>query len=217
MAKETYIGNHDENMTPLPPHEDPTPETKLTRNLLLRPSFIVNFPILKPASSIYDLAPHVIVLACDLENLSCFTSYEKLKRYYAVMIHNYIAQTRAKIVLVTPPPQPLKAYRSKLVASAISEIGLIHVVGLADVNQAINLWAGDWMTLYQDESTPDATFYNLYMTSTGQEIRSDTIYKANIHDCFYILLLPQVVVADGVVNCLLDLRFLRRKHDLKNA
>lgn len=73
MAKETYIGNHDENMTPLPPHEDPTPETKLTRNLLLRPSFI-RFLLVLVKLETYVLKKAIARLPetlCPLGGLAC--------------------------------------------------------------------------------------------------------------------------------------------------
>jgi hypothetical protein len=104
-----------------------------------------------------------------------------LSRYYAVMIHNYIANTRAKIVLVTPPPRPGKAHRSKIFATTISKIGLIHEVGLADVYQAVSLYEGDWTTLFRDENGSDNVYY-LYINAAGQNIIADTLFMAITKD-----------------------------------
>ena len=134
------------------------------------------------AAGIYGLDPDVIIISCDLEDLRVFTPPETLSRYFALMIHNYIANTRAKIVLVTPPPRPRKAHRSKIFATAISKIGLIHEVGLADVYQAVSLYEGDWETLFLDEENPDERVSFLYMNSKGQDIIAQTLFKAIVQD-----------------------------------
>ncbi len=143
------------------------------------------FPVrrmVSAAAGIYGLDPDVIIISCDLEDLRVFTPPETLSRYFALMIHNYIANTRAKIVLVTPPPRPRKAHRSKIFATAISKIGLIHEVGLADVYQAVSLYEGDWETLFLDEENPDERVSFLYMNSKGQDIIAQTLFKAIVQD-----------------------------------
>jgi len=144
------------------------------------------FPIRRlvgASAEIYDLDPDAIIICCDQRDLSSFTQPEDLGRYYALMIHNFIANTRAKIILVTPPPWPerTRAHRSKIFAAAISKLGLIHNVGLANVYQAVSLYGADWRELFRDEEQTDNVFH-LYMNPEGQDIIAETLFKAIIQD-----------------------------------
>ena len=142
------------------------------------------FPVrrmVSAAAKVYAADPDVIVISCDQQDLFNFTPSEVLARYFALMIHNYIANTRAKIVLVTPPPRPERAARCKVFATAISKVALTHRVGLADVYQAVNLYEGDWETLFLDEVNSDGVYY-LYMNSKGQEIAAETIFNAIVKE-----------------------------------
>ena len=137
--------------------------------------------IVSASAEICSLDPDVILISCDQQDLFNFTPPEMLGRYFTLMIHNYIANTRAKIVLVTPPPRPEKAHRSKIFATAISKMALIHNVGLADVYQAVSLYEGDWRTLFLDEEEPDGVYY-LYMNSKGQDIIANILFNTIIQD-----------------------------------
>ncbi len=142
------------------------------------------FPIRRMVSSadeIYGFDPDVIVISCDQQDMLNFTPSKVLYRRFALMVHNYIANTRAKIVLVTGPPRPEKAHRSKVFAVTLTKIALIHRVGLADVYQAVSLYEGDWRKLFLDEKDSDGVSY-FHMNSKGQDIIARTLFKAIVRD-----------------------------------
>jgi len=84
-------------------------------------------------------------------------------------------------VLVTPPPMPFAAERSKVFALALGRFALERNVELADVYEAVNLRDGDWKSLFLDDEVNDDV-YMMYMNAAGQRLVADAIFKAILRE-----------------------------------
>ena len=133
--------------------------------------------LVEMAHEIQEFAPDVIVVSLDSKDAETFR-IDRLTRYYAFEVHNFIANTGAKIVLVSPPPDSWKPYRSKIYANMISELSIVHNTGLADVFQSVSLYSGNWRDLYRKSENA----LSKYLNSEGQSIIADTIFKAILSD-----------------------------------
>lgn len=139
--------------------------------------YFAAFRIVSYASQIYKIDPDVIIISPDFDDLRSLI--EPDFRYYAIMVHNYIANTRAKIILTTPPPRV--GGSTKAFAMGVSKIALMHDVGLADIHQTVSLYQGDWKSLFTYNDEPGNVYY-YDMNSTGQDIIAETLFTAIIKD-----------------------------------
>ncbi len=137
--------------------------------------------IVEVSQKIQEIQPDIILISVDLQDLFNFTPIETLTDHFNVMINQLLARTKARIVLVTPPPLISHPDRSKVFAIALGKLGLKRRLSVADVYEAVNLYEGDWKTLYLDDEKPD-NVYNLYLNTKGQYIIAKTIFKTLIED-----------------------------------
>ena len=143
-----------------------------------------HFPVkrlLETGQAIERLQPHAVVISLDQTDITAFTPTETIETYYRLLINHVAAHTRAKIVLVTPPPMPFTAERSKVFALALGRLALERNVELADAYEAVNLHEGDWKSLFLDEEVKDDV-YMMYMNTTGQRLVADAIFKAMLKE-----------------------------------
>ncbi len=137
--------------------------------------------IIEAGEAIERFRPHVVVISLDQADLTACTPTETIEAYCRLMTNHFAARTRAKIVLMTPPPMPLAAERSKVFALALGRFALERNVELADVYESVTLHDGDWKSLFLDDEVKDDVFM-MYMNTTGQHLVADTIFKAMLKE-----------------------------------
>ena len=143
-----------------------------------------HFPVkrmLEAGAAIDQFQPHVVAISLDQADITAFTPAETIETYFRLMINHLAARTGAKIVLVTPPPMPFSAERSKVFALALGRFALERNVELADVYEAVNLYDGDWKSLFLDDEVNDDV-YMMYMHAAGQRLVADAIFKAMLKE-----------------------------------
>ena len=145
-----------------------------------------HFPVkrlLETGAAIEEFQPQAIVVALDEEDLLARTPTETVETYLEIMVNHFAAHTRAKVVVVAPPPRPFAADSSKVFAVALGRFALAHNVDLADLYEAVNLHGGDWMSLYVDDTVKgEENVYMMYMNTAGQRLVADTILKALLRE-----------------------------------
>ncbi len=143
-----------------------------------------HFPVkrmLEAGAALERFDPHVVALSLDQTDITAFTPVETIETYFRLMVNHLAACTRARIVLVTPPPMPFAAERSKVFALALGRFALERNVELADVYEAVNLRDGDWKSLFLDDEVNDDV-YMMYMNAAGQRLVADAIFKAILRE-----------------------------------
>jgi hypothetical protein len=144
------------------------------------------FPVkrmLEAGEAVERFQPHVIVVSLDEEDIVANTPTETTDTYLDLMINHFAARTRAKIVLVTPPPRIQAEAHSKVFALALGRLALERNVELADVYESANLYDGEWTDLYLDDAVPnERNVWMMYMNTTGQHLVADTILKAILRE-----------------------------------
>jgi len=159
------------------------------RRLAVERDTLGHFPVkrlIETGAAIERFQPHVIVVSLDQQDMSANTPIETVRTYLDLLVNHFAAHSRAKIVLVTPPPMPFATARSKVFALALGRFALERNIEVADVYEAVNLHEGDWKSLFLDDTLADgateSSVYMMYMNTTGQRLIADTIFKAMLKE-----------------------------------
>jgi len=145
------------------------------------------FPFIQRFLERYRLAvaakPNLVILVCQPESVVNTVPPEAFETYLVASIDQILSQTRAQVVVVTPPPLPGRPELARGYARIAKKTGLRKGVVVADLYSRFMLTA-DWRDLFKAWEG-DQPSYLLYPNRQGQLHVSQEILTsivAQLHD-----------------------------------
>ncbi|MFP4026907.1 MAG: PKD domain-containing protein [Candidatus Brocadiia bacterium] len=123
---------------------------------------------LEMQQSISESGPHLIILVGQPESVVNTVPHEAFEAYLIAALDQALSQSRAYIILITPPPLPLRPKLSHHYARIIKKTGLRKGLPVADIYSRFML-EEKWERLFRP-SPENKSSYQLHPNEEGQKI-----------------------------------------------
>ena len=145
------------------------------------------FPPIQRFLEIYTTAhkeqPNLVILVCQPESVVNTVPLEAFETYLVAAIDQILSQTKAHVVVVTPPPLPGHPELSLSYARVAKKTGLRKGIVVTDLYSRFML-TQDWRDLFKAE-TMEQPSYMLYPNQKGQWVVSQELLTSivgKLHD-----------------------------------
>ena len=122
--------------------------------------------------------PDLVILVGQLESVVDTVPPEAFESYLVAAVDQILSQTRAHVILVTPPPLPGRPNLSRQYARLTKKTGLHKGLVVADLYSRFML-TSDWKELFKPFGG-ERPSYQLYPNREGQRIISQEVFNSII-------------------------------------
>ncbi len=123
-----------------------------------------------------SLQPDLVLISRCMKDIVNCVPIEELERHIHVITDQIEARTKAKVILLVPPPDLINPRISIPYAIKIKQIGLRNHLPVVDLYSAFLCSGDEWRSLFQDDIEPDAVHY-LYPNGRGQRMIAEEVFK----------------------------------------
>ena len=144
---------------------------------------LAGYPPLVRLSKVHEdtvaTKPDLVILACSIYDIHQCLPLDRFERYLRATLDQILAQTKADVIVIDPPPLIVNPKISKRYAFAAKRIGVERNVTVADV---YSIFLSDMakpdglQALYRDEMEPDPVFSSC-PNRKGQALIARELYR----------------------------------------